>query len=54
MLRVAILGAGISGLTLAYYLKKNFQNKILITVIEKEEEVGRLFIVPRLGIPFGL
>lgn len=40
MLRVAILGAGISGLTLAYYLKKNFQNKILITVIEKEEEVG--------------
>lgn len=42
MQRVAILGAGISGLSLAYYLKKKYQDHINITLIEKDIRVGGL------------
>jgi oxygen-dependent protoporphyrinogen oxidase len=42
MPQVAILGAGISGLSLAYYLKKKFKDQIDITLIEKDNRVGGL------------
>lgn len=38
--RFAILGAGISGLSSAYYLKKKYGSSIDLTLFEKEERVG--------------
>lgn len=35
-----ILGGGISGLALAWYLKKKYQNSILLTLIEKSPRTG--------------
>lgn len=40
MTHVAILGAGISGLSLAWFLKKRFGKSLSITLIEKEDRVG--------------
>ena len=38
--KVVVLGAGISGLTAAYYLKKRFGDDVDLTVIEKRSEPG--------------
>lgn len=38
--RVAILGAGISGLSLGWYLKKKFQDDITLTILEKSGRPG--------------
>jgi protoporphyrinogen/coproporphyrinogen III oxidase len=38
--RIAILGGGISGLSCAYYLKKNYGDAIDLTIFEKEERLG--------------
>lgn len=38
--QVVILGAGISGLSLAYFLKKRYGDKITLQVLEKSERVG--------------
>lgn len=38
--RIVILGAGISGLTLAWYLKKKHRDTIDIAILEKEKRVG--------------
>ncbi len=38
--KVVILGAGISGLTLAWYLKKFFKDTIEITIVEKNPYIG--------------
>jgi len=40
MKHIGILGGGISGLTLAYFLNKS--NKVKVTVLEKEERMGGL------------
>lgn len=40
MSRVVILGAGISGLSLAWFLKKRFGNNISITVLEETHRTG--------------
>lgn len=40
MARIVILGAGISGLALGYYLKEKFKDKITLTLLEKEDQVG--------------
>lgn len=40
---IVILGAGISGLTLAYYLKKE-DKKCRVTILEKKEEAGGLIL----------
>lgn len=37
---VVILGGGISGLSLAYFLKKRMKERIQITLLEKKEKVG--------------
>lgn len=50
--RIAILGAGISGLTIAYELKKRFQGKISIAVFEKENRAGG-WIRSENGFEFG-
>lgn len=38
--KIAIIGAGISGLSLAWYLQKRFQDSVLITIFEAKERVG--------------
>ena len=40
--KVVILGAGVSGLVLAWYLKSRYQDEIEITIVEKNENVGGL------------
>lgn len=40
MKKIAILGAGISGLATAWYLHKRFGDKIQLTIIEKSYRVG--------------
>lgn len=40
MKRIIILGAGISGLTLGWFLKRRFGERISLTIIEKEPRVG--------------
>lgn len=40
MKKILIIGAGISGLSLAYFLEKKYSNQVEITLIEKEERVG--------------
>lgn len=40
MKHVAILGGGISGLTLAWYLQQQYGNEIQITLLEKSHRVG--------------
>lgn len=40
MKRIAVIGAGISGLSLAYYLKKKFGNTISIDILEREKRTG--------------
>lgn len=40
--KIAILGAGISGLSCAYYLKKKYGNSIDLTIFEKEKRLGGL------------
>lgn len=39
-INVAILGAGITGLSLAWYLKKRHQDNIAITIFETKDRVG--------------
>lgn len=38
--KIAILGAGVSGLALGWFLKKKFQNQIELTILEKTERAG--------------
>lgn len=38
--RVVIIGAGISGLSLAWYLQKKFQNRLEIIILEAADRVG--------------
>lgn len=38
--KICILGAGISGLSLAYFLKKKYGNLIDLTILEKSNRVG--------------
>lgn len=40
MKKIVILGAGISGLTLAWKLHQKFQNSIDITIIEAQDKIG--------------
>ncbi len=40
MKRIAIIGGGISGLTLLHYLKQRFGNNVQITLYEREASVG--------------
>jgi protoporphyrinogen/coproporphyrinogen III oxidase len=40
MKHIVILGAGITGLSLAWYLKKRFQDNIKITILEKSPRPG--------------
>lgn len=40
MKKIAILGAGISGLTVAWYLKNKFKNRFQITLFEQSHRVG--------------
>ena len=47
--RVLILGAGISGLATAWYLKERFGNQLEITLIEKGLRVGGWIQTSRLG-----
>lgn len=39
---LVILGAGISGLSLAWFLKQRFENQIKLTLLEKNDRVGGL------------
>lgn len=39
-MRIVILGAGITGLSLAWFLEKKFGNEIQITILESEKHVG--------------
>jgi protoporphyrinogen/coproporphyrinogen III oxidase len=39
-IRVAILGAGISGLSCAWHLKKEGGDAVQITLLEKENRIG--------------
>lgn len=39
-IQIAILGAGIAGLSTAWYLKKRYQNEIEITIFEAQDRVG--------------
>lgn len=41
-MRIAILGAGISGLSCAWYLKERYGSSVHITLIEKSDRVGGL------------
>ena len=40
--KVLVLGAGISGLTFAYYLKKRFASNVSVRILEASERVGGL------------
>src|ERR1700733_4667132 len=40
MKRYIILGAGISGLSLAWFLKRRFENRANIIILEKEDRAG--------------
>jgi len=40
MKHIVIIGAGISGLSLAWFLQKKFQNRLKITLFEKSNRVG--------------
>lgn len=40
MTKIVILGAGISGLSLGWYLKKRFKNSLDLTMIEKNKTAG--------------
>lgn len=46
---IIILGAGISGLSYAWYLKKKFKSAIRITILEKESHVGGWIQTKRRG-----
>lgn len=47
--KIAILGAGISGLSCAYYLKKRYGNAIDLTLLEKENRIGGLIQTRNIG-----
>ncbi|MFX1420616.1 MAG: FAD-dependent oxidoreductase [Promethearchaeota archaeon] len=54
-IKIGILGGGLSGLTAAYLLNKKLQDKIKLTIIEKESELGgRILTKKFLGCPIEL
>lgn len=40
MLRIAVLGAGISGLTIGWFLKQKFNGQMKLAIFDKEERAG--------------
>ncbi len=49
MTKIAILGAGISGISLAWYLKKRYGPSCSITLFEKEEILGGMIRTEKIG-----